>query len=149
FLAAAIYAYAALFPDYPRLRFSAFDPRLRTASEIYNRGLKRAFASADGSRIELHSGKYELPFGSIDIVFNESSGRWGNHVLSNFTPPDELRVTGLYTPYPRPGIGLSLAADPTPPVQEAGFQVKPDVKVPITALLRIDDATHDLVRDWA
>jgi pimeloyl-ACP methyl ester carboxylesterase len=146
FLAAVIYAYAALFPDNPKLRLSAFDSRIRTASEIYNRGLKRAFASTDGSRIELHSGQYELPFGSIDIVFNPAGARWGNHVLFNFIPTDELRVTGLDIRYRQPGIGLSLFADAAPQVQEAGFRVEPEVKVPVTALLRIDGLPRDLAQ---
>jgi pimeloyl-ACP methyl ester carboxylesterase len=149
FLAAAIYAYAALFPDNPRLRLSAFDPRLRTACEIYNRSLERAFASADGSRIELHSGRYELPFGSIDIIFDAGGARWGNHVLYNFVPADELRVSGLDIRYRRPGIGLSLSADAAPVVQEAGFPVEPGVKVPATALLRLDGLPRDQVRDLA
>jgi hypothetical protein len=34
FLAAAIYAYAFLFPEVPTQRPSSFDPRLRTASDI-------------------------------------------------------------------------------------------------------------------
>jgi pimeloyl-ACP methyl ester carboxylesterase len=147
FLAAAIYAYAALFPDNPRLRLSAFDPRFRTACEIYNRSLERAFASADRSRIELRSGQYELPFGSVDVVYDSAGARWGNRVLSNFIPTDELRVTGLDIRYRRPGIGLSLSADAAPQVQEAEFQVEPEVKVPATALLRIDGSSHDLARD--
>ena len=149
FLAAAIYAYAALFPDNPKLRLSAFDPRLRIACEIYNRGLERAFASADRSRADLHSGRYELPFGGIDIVFDAGGARWGNQVLSNFVPSDELRVTGLDIRYRRPGIGLSLTADAAPQVQEVGFQVEPEVKVPATALLRIDGSPRDLTRDLA
>jgi len=147
FLAAAIYAYAALFPDNPRLRLSAFDPRFRIACEIYNRSLKRAFASADRSRVELSSGRYELPFGSIDIVFDASGARWGNQRLYNFTPTDELRVTGLDIRYRRPGLGLSISADAAPQLQDAGFQVEPEVKVPVTALLRIDGSSHDLARD--
>jgi pimeloyl-ACP methyl ester carboxylesterase len=146
FLTAAIYAYAALFPDSPRSRLSAFDPRFRIACEIYNRGLERAFASADGSQVEFRSGRYQLPFGTIDIVFNAGSARWGNQVLSNFIPTDEFRVTGLDIRYRRPGIGLSLSADAAPQVQEVGFQVEPEVKVPATAFLRIDGSSRDLAR---
>jgi hypothetical protein len=137
FLAAAIYAYAALFPDSPGLRLSAFDPRFRIACEIYNRGLERAFAGSDGSRVELRSGRFPLPFGSIDIVFDAGGARWGNQMLSNFVPADELRVTGLDIRYRRPGVGLSLSADATPQVQEVGFQLEPEVKVPVTALARL------------
>jgi pimeloyl-ACP methyl ester carboxylesterase len=149
FLAAAIYAYAALFPDDQKLRLSAFDPRFRIACEIYNRGLKRAFTSADGSSIELRSGRYELPFGTIDIVLDAGGARWGNQVLSNFLPTDELRVIGLDMRYRRPGLGVSLSADAVPKTEEAGFQVEPAVKVPATALLRMSDATSDLTRDLA
>lgn len=149
FLAAAIYAYATLFPDNPRLRLSAFDPRFRTACEIYSRSLGRAFASADRSRVELRSGRYELPFGNLDLVYDPAGARWGNHVLSNFVPTDALRVTGLDIRYRRPGIGLSLSADSAPQAQEAGFQVEPELKVPLTALLRIDGSQTGLVPDLA
>jgi pimeloyl-ACP methyl ester carboxylesterase len=146
FLAAAIYAYAALFPDSPRLRLSAFDPRFRIACEIYNRGLERAFVSPDGSRVELRSGRYPLPYGNIDIFFDAGSPRWGNKVLSNFVPTDRLRITGLDIRYRRPGIGFSLSADAAPQVQEVGFPVEPEVKVPTTAFLRLDGSSRDLAR---
>ena len=51
-LSAAVYAYAFLFPEDLQQRPSGFDPRLRTACDIYNRSLTRAFASADRARIE-------------------------------------------------------------------------------------------------
>jgi pimeloyl-ACP methyl ester carboxylesterase len=55
-----------------------------------------------------------------------------------------LRITGLPIRYRRPGLGASLAADATPPVQAPGFQVEPNVKVPVTALLRVETAGHGL-----
>jgi pimeloyl-ACP methyl ester carboxylesterase len=55
-----------------------------------------------------------------------------------------LRITGLKIRYRRPGIGASLAADATPQVQERGFQVEPDVKVPVTALLRVETSRQGL-----
>jgi pimeloyl-ACP methyl ester carboxylesterase len=137
-LASAVYAYAFLFPEDPKARPSPFDPRFRAACDIYNRSITRAFASADRSRLELRSGRYPLSFGAIDVTFDPARARWGDQVLSNFTPADELGVTGLNIRYRRPGIGASLAADATPPVQERGFQVEPDVKVPVTALLRVE-----------
>jgi pimeloyl-ACP methyl ester carboxylesterase len=144
FLAAAIYAYAFLFPEDPHLRPSAFDPRFRTACDIYNRSLTWAFASADRSRFEVHSGQFALPFGTIDIAYDPAGARWGDEVLSDFTPADELGIAGLSVRYRRPGIGASLAADATPPVQREGFQVEPNVKVPVTALLRVDASPRDL-----
>ena len=109
-LSAVVYAYAFLFPENTQQRPSGFDPRLRTACDIYNRSLTRAFASADHSRIDLHTGRYGLSFGSIDVTFDPAGARWGDQLLSNFTPADELRIHGLKIRYRRPGIGASLAA---------------------------------------
>ena len=41
------------------------------------------------------SGRYELPYGSVDVTFNPSGARWGNQGLSAFAPADELRITTL------------------------------------------------------
>jgi pimeloyl-ACP methyl ester carboxylesterase len=146
FLAAVVYAYAFLFPDDQKNRPGAFDPRFRTACDIYNRGLTRAFASDDRSRFDLRSGRFELPFGSMDIAYDPTSAHWGNQVLSNFTPADDWRIEGLEMRYRRPGIGASLAADATPQAQEDGFQVEPELKVPVTALLRIGVSRSDLAQ---
>jgi len=138
FLGAAVYAYAFLFPDDVRARPTGFDPRFRTACDVYNRSLTWAFASEDRSRVELRSGRFELPFGSIEIAFDPSGARWGDQALSDFTPTDELRIQGLHVRYRRPGIGASLAARVTPKVRREGFQVEPDLRVPVAALLRIE-----------
>ena len=61
--------------------------------------------------------------------------------MSEFTPADELRVIGLRNRYRRPGLGASLAAGAIQPVREGGFQISSDLKVPVTALMRID-LTH-------
>jgi hypothetical protein len=76
-LSAAVYTYAFLFPEDPHQRPSGFDPRLRTACDIYNRSLTRAFASADRARIEFHTGRYGLSFGSIEVTFDPAGARWG------------------------------------------------------------------------
>jgi hypothetical protein len=143
-LAAAVYAYAFLFPADPHQRPSGFDPRMRTACDIYNRSLIRAFASADRARFDVQTGRYPLAFGSLEVTFDPTGARWGDHRLSHFTPADELRITGLPIRYRRPGIGASLAADATPQVQEPGFQVEPHVKVPVTVLLRVETAGASL-----
>jgi pimeloyl-ACP methyl ester carboxylesterase len=61
-----------------------------------------------------------------------------------FTPADELHIKGLQNRYRQRGIGAPLAADGTEPVEENGFQVAPEVKVPVTALLRIDVSRQSL-----
>jgi pimeloyl-ACP methyl ester carboxylesterase len=131
YLAAAVYAFAFLFPDDPVQRPDGFDPRLRTASDLYNRGLTSGFASPDRSRVL-------LPFGSIDVTYDTATARWGNLTLVDFTPADELYIKGLQNRYRQRGIGAPLAADAPRRTEEKGFQVAPEVKVPVTALLRID-----------
>jgi hypothetical protein len=144
YLAASIYAYAFLFPDDPMQRPTGFDPRFRTACDLYNRGLTSGLVSSDRSRVDLRSGDFVLPFGSIDIAFNSADARWGNLVLSDFTPADELRITGLRDRYRQAGIGASLAADAKRAIAEGGFEVSSDLKVPVTALLRTDASQRRL-----
>jgi pimeloyl-ACP methyl ester carboxylesterase len=147
-LAAAVYAYAFLFPDDAKQRPGVFDPRSRTACDIYNRSLTRAFASADRSLLELRSGRFALPFGGIDVSFDPAAARWGDQLLSNFSPADELAISGLDIRYRRPGLGASLAADATPSVQKVGLQVDPELKVPVTALLRVETSRRALTGGW-
>ncbi len=144
YLAASVYAFAFLFPDDPAKRPNAFDPDVRIASDLYNRGLTSAFASADRSRVDLRSGGFELPFGSIDVTFDAASARWGDLPIATFTPADEPHIKGLQNRYRQRGIGAPLAADATAAVIEKGFQVTPDVKIPVTALLRMDVSRQTL-----
>jgi pimeloyl-ACP methyl ester carboxylesterase len=143
-LAAVAYAFAFLFPSDPKYALNAFDPRVRTATDIYNRSLTSAFATPDRSRVVLRAGNFALPFGSLEIAFNPDSARWRDLRLSNFTPADELRVVGLRSVYRLRGLGSSLAADASAQTQETGFQVSADLKVPVTAVLRIDDPEQGL-----
>src|SRR5580700_7179612 len=53
YLAAAVYAFAFLFPDGIDASPTPYDPRLRIAGDLYNRGLTSAFESADRSHVEL------------------------------------------------------------------------------------------------
>jgi hypothetical protein len=63
YLASAVYAYAYLFPGGAGEPPGNLDPRARVAADLYNRGLTQAFASKDGSHVDLRSGVYPLPFG--------------------------------------------------------------------------------------
>ena len=48
-LSAAVLAWAYLFPGDPELRAEPFDPRLRVAAGLYNRGLAGGLASGEGA----------------------------------------------------------------------------------------------------
>jgi hypothetical protein len=145
-LAAAIYAWAFLFPEHqPPL--SPFDPRFRSACDLYNWALTTAFASADGSEVVPRGGTFALPFGEVTVAFDPAQLRVGNRELYHFTPVAELKVEGLAMRYRRPGIGAPLAAS-TRLIEGAatgGDMVSPRLQVPLTALLRVDRARHALV----
>src|SRR5262245_30535870 len=146
-LAAAIYAYAFLFPEGSGSSPGRFDPRLRIAADLYNWALMAAFLSEDGSTVVPRSGTFELPFGKIDVAFDPASLRAGDRELYQFTPIAELEVYGLAMRYRWPGIGAPLAAlsrpiDASKPGRDI---VGPRLQVPLTALLRISEARRTLV----
>jgi pimeloyl-ACP methyl ester carboxylesterase len=146
FLAAAIYAYAFLFPENKSLSPSPYDPRLRLAADLYNLGIVKGFASADGATVEIRSGNYELPFGRISVTTNPSALVWHNRRIVALTPVAELEIRGLTNRYYHAGIGAALAASSEPIVAERGMQVAPRMKLPVTAVLRLDAPRRQLAR---
>jgi hypothetical protein len=140
FLAAAVYAFAYLFPEEGAPLPDPFDPTLRQAADLYGRGLTAAFASADRSHLELRSGRYTLPFGSLDLVLDKSNLRWGDAELTDFAPAGNLRVHGLQNIHRLPGLGAPVAAGIRAPPGARGFQVTPHVRVPATVMMVIPHA---------
>ena len=140
YLAAAVYAYALLFPHGAAEPLYPVDPRLRVAADLYNRGLTSAFASADRSVVELRGGTRALPFGELTVELDPKWLRWGDRRLVNFVPVAELEVRGLRERYRRPGIGAPLAAGTAPFTPDTKLRdfVGRATKVPVTALLRFD-----------
>jgi len=150
YLAAAVYAYAFLFPDDGGAGAPGrFDPRLRSAADLYNRALTVSFGSGDGSEVDPRGGSFELPFGrTIEVAFDPAELRAGHRQLFRFIPASELKVRGLAMRYRWPGLGAPLAAslraiDVSKP---AGDMVAPRLKVPVTAVLRIAEARRALVQ---
>jgi len=139
YLAAVVYAWAFLFPESPADRPEEFDPRLRIAADLYNRGLTRAFATPDGATVELRSGAYPLPFGTLNLEVDEASLVWANRQLFDFVPVAELEVRGLGARFRSAGIGAPLAASlrPLDASGEADFLFA-TMKLPVTALMRLD-----------
>lgn len=151
FMAAAVYAYAFLFPDDGGPRPDPFDPRLRSAADLYNWSLTAALSSKDGltsdSEVVPRGGTFELPFGPIEVAFDPAQLRAGNRELFEFIPVAELEVHGMAMRYRWPGIGAPLAASTRLPENAAsgGDMLAPRLKVPLTALLRIAHARRGLV----
>jgi pimeloyl-ACP methyl ester carboxylesterase len=148
YLESAICAWAFLFPGRDGQPPDEFDPRLRIAADLYNRGLTKALSSPDGSVVDLRSGLYSLPFGQQVAVYLEPDAlRWADRDLVEFVPVAELRVRGLRARYRRPGIGAPLAARAVESASSDGQSfLGPDLRTPVTALLRLDDARRQLTQ---
>lgn len=149
YLAAAVYAWAFLFPEGGAGAPDPFDPRLRLAADLYNRGITAGLASADRGVVEIAAGTHELPWGTIEVAFDAEQLAWGERRLTDFVPVAELEVRGLAMRFRRPGIGAALAASLVPPTAEQKLRdlVAPRLKVPATALLRIPRAARQLDRE--
>jgi pimeloyl-ACP methyl ester carboxylesterase len=146
FLGAAVYSFAFLFPENGLKPPSPYDPRLRLAADLYNLGIIHAFASADDSTVEFKSGNYQAPFGWVQVAVNPSGYEWHNRRVVTLTPVDEVVVRGLANRYRHPGIGAPLAAATEPIVSERGIQVAPRMKLPMTAVLRLDAPRRQLAQ---
>lgn len=146
YLAAAVYAWAYLFPEDGSAPPGAFDARVRVAADIYNLAVTRAFTSADRFYVELDGGDLELPFGRLSVEFDPKSLLWLDRRLVHLVPVAELEVTGLPTRYRRSGIGAPLAASTEPLLEADSYSdlVDLNLKVPVTALLRIDNPRQHL-----
>ena len=138
-LAAALYAYAFLFPPAGTPAPEPYDPRFRIACELYNRALTAALQSKDGSRVEPGAGVFPLPFGTLDLAFDRAQLVWLDRVLVDFAPIANLDVKGLRDRYRRSGLGAPVAASTVAGAARPGLEIPPRVKVPATFFLRLED----------
>jgi hypothetical protein len=92
-LAAALYAYAFLFPPVGTPPPEPYDPRYRNACDLYNRALTAALQSKDGSQVEPAVGVIPLPFGTLDVAFDRAQLVWLDRVLVDFVPVANLVTT--------------------------------------------------------
>jgi hypothetical protein len=143
YLAAALYAYIFLFPENPENQPRILDGRARIAADLYNRSLTLAFRSQDGSTVDLRSGTYSLPFGTLAVELTQEDVEWHNRKLVNFIPTAELEVRGLQNRYRKAGVGVPLAAQQVPVGPEEGLQIAKG-KLPITAFMRVNNLLTQL-----
>jgi pimeloyl-ACP methyl ester carboxylesterase len=145
YLAAAIYAYAFLFPGEGSLPPLATDPRYRLACDLYNRGLTEGIDQGKLTGDGWAGERIQTPLGDLDIAFDRSELQWSGWQLGDFLPAAYLEVRGLRNRYRRPGIGAPLVASLAAPVSGEGAvqlraHIPPRLKVPVTAFLRIENA---------
>jgi len=144
--AAALYAYAFLFPDEASDAPDPFDPRFRLACDLYNRGITGGFASEDGDEVVLQAALYELPFGWLNVAFDRDRLTWANRRLERFVAVADFAVRGLRNRYRFPGVGAPLAADARRRVDDDGAPefVAPNAKVFLNAFLRVERPREQL-----
>lgn len=139
YLGSAAYAWAFLFPEDPAARPSGYDPRLRVAMDLYNRGVAEGFASGKGDEVDLSARRVALPCGPLQVDVDRSGFEFGGYQLVQFTSLADFQVRGLRNRYRHRGIGAPLAASVAKGEGPADPWIGPNVKVPVTALLRFDD----------
>ena len=147
FLSAAVYAYAFLFPQDAGSIPDAFDPRLRTAVNIYNQGIAEGFTDNESKEVLLEAGTYKLPSGELVVRIGPNELRWGPFRMDNFVAASHLGVRGLYNDYRWPGIGSALVASlkHVQGEQEAAFtRIPPRLKMAATAFLKLENVEAGL-----
>ena len=146
YLAAAVYSFAFLFPEDTTQQPVAMGPRYRWACDIYDGALTLGFKAAKGDNLEPRAGRFALPFGAIDVAFDDADLTWGNRRLKDFVPVAELAVIGLRNRYRSHGIGAPLVAatERVGASQPGDDFVGPYVRVPLTAVLLLEQPRQQL-----
>ncbi len=146
YLAAAVYAFAFLFPEDVQREPPAMDPHYRWACDIYDRAVTEGFRQLKGDNMDPRAGRYDLPFGTLDVTFDTAELTWGNRRLKDFVPVGELEVRGLRNRYRSPGIGAPLAAatEIAAGIEPSNDLVGPFVRVPMTAVLLLERPRQQL-----
>jgi pimeloyl-ACP methyl ester carboxylesterase len=144
YLASAVYAWAYLFPPEDEPDPLPTDPRYRLACDLYNRGLTEGIDPQKLTAENWAGERVALPFGAADIAFDRGELEWSGWRLGQFQPAAYLEVRGLRNRYRFPGIGAPLVASLVEPIETSRAKrrrayIPPALRVPVTALLRIED----------
>jgi len=139
YLASAAYAWAFLFPDDPAVRPDCYDPRVRTAMDLYNRGVAEGLADGTGDEVNLSARSVALPYGPLHLDVDPTGFTFGGYQLVHFKSLADFQIRGLRNRYRHRGIGAPLAASVSKGEGPVDPWIGPYVKVPVTALLRFDD----------
>jgi pimeloyl-ACP methyl ester carboxylesterase len=143
FLASAVYAWAFVLGRTDESRVDPIDPRLRLATNLYNLGIAQGLAGEEEATVVIEPGSRRLPFGKIEISVDDNMLLWSGYRMTRFISLGEYKVRGFLNRYRQAGIGAPLAAELAPagagPEAEAARKrIPPRLKVPVTAVLRID-----------
>lgn len=139
---ASLYAWSFLFGGPPP---EPFDPRLRVATDLYNRGLTEGLEGEKDGSVLVRPSTIDLPIGRVTVTFDERSLEWNGRRLQHFIPVAELAVTGLDYRYRSPGIGAPLAASAIATGEtNSALILALRLKTPVTAVVRVDDVRRQI-----
>ena len=144
-LASALYAYAVLFPNGNAERPSSYSAQFRQAADFYNLALTQVLTSESGDAAVLRSGRFDLPFGTIDVTLDKASLETGGRVMASFVPTMNLEVNGFQNDYRSDGLGAPLAAGLAPAATpQTGLELPTFLRIPTSAVLQMDDPRRQL-----
>lgn len=133
YLLASIYAYFFLLDERVEPPPNAFDPRARTACDLYNFGLWQGMATGKGGALDFAAARRVLPIGSLAITPDLSKFPWALESFDRFEPVDTIAIRGVSIRNRTNGIGSMLVG-----VKKADQGVSFDQTVPVTIFLRIE-----------
>src|SRR6516225_540341 len=145
-LASALYAYAVLFPSGSADKPGPYAAQFQHATNFYNLALTQVLSGAGAEGVaNLQSGRYDLPFGTVDVTVDQASLAFAGRTLTSFVPTMNLEVEGFKNDYRSDGIGAPLAAGLAPaPQPDVGLVLPATLRVPTSAVLQMDDPRRQL-----
>jgi pimeloyl-ACP methyl ester carboxylesterase len=150
YLAAAVAAYAYVFPATPLAPPSPYDSRTHLVLEIYNRGIAKGLALAEsnhGTELDPSPRQIQMPFGTFVLHAPKGEFEYGGYRIVHPVALGDLEIRGMRNRYRRPGAGVALAAGIEPAKDsKADPWLPPFAKVPVTAFVRLDELAPDLAR---
>ncbi len=109
FLVSAIYAYRYLFDEDIETPPNPYARQFRTACDLYNNALARAFTMEDG-KLDLTEGLLPLPEGNIKMSLDASQFSWDLNLFDDLWSADKFEVFGLTVRNRFAGIGAPFIA---------------------------------------
>ena len=145
-LASALYAYAVLFPAGDADRPSPYSGQFLHAADFYNLALTQVLSGAGAEGVaKLQSGRYDVPFGVMDVAVDQTSLTFAGRTMTSFVPTMNLEVQGFQNNYRSDGIGAPLAAGLEPALHpDNGLLLPVNLRIPTSAVLQVDDPRRQL-----
>jgi pimeloyl-ACP methyl ester carboxylesterase len=143
YLASAVFAWMFLCGEGADGAPDAFDQRFRTACDLYNYGLGWALTARRSTNAVaiLGGGVRRLPFGQMEIQFEQPGFRWPLSSFDQFVVADQFVVRGLSVRNRQPGLGTPLVA-----VTGTNQGSKLPRAVPATVLLRLQGGLSEIAQ---